>query len=45
MGRSLEPLLRFMSQWGHANRTALVAAVENLAHASGQAASELRAAE
>jgi DNA-binding HxlR family transcriptional regulator len=32
MGRSLEPLLRFMSQWGHTNRAALVAAVENLAH-------------
>jgi DNA-binding HxlR family transcriptional regulator len=23
-GRSLEPLLRFMSEWGHANRAALV---------------------
>jgi DNA-binding HxlR family transcriptional regulator len=34
MGRSLEPLLRFMSQWGHANRGALVAAVERLARAS-----------
>src|ERR1700734_2001307 len=44
VGRSLEPLLRFMSQWGHANRAALVAAVENLAHTSGQAASKLRAA-
>ena len=45
MGRSLEPLLRFMSQWGHANRAALVEAIESLAHTSGQAASELRAAE
>ena len=34
-GRSLEPLLRFMSHWGHANRAALVAAVENTStHAS-----------
>jgi DNA-binding HxlR family transcriptional regulator len=32
MGRSLEPLLRFMSQWGHANRASLVAAIESLAH-------------
>jgi DNA-binding HxlR family transcriptional regulator len=31
MGRSLEPLLRFMSQWGHANRALLVTAIENLA--------------
>jgi HxlR-like helix-turn-helix len=31
MGRSLEPLLRFMSQWGHANRVLLVAAIERLA--------------
>jgi DNA-binding HxlR family transcriptional regulator len=45
MGRSLEPLLRLMSQWGHANRAALVEAIENLAHTSEQAASELRAAE
>jgi DNA-binding HxlR family transcriptional regulator len=45
LGRSLEPLLRLMSQWGHANRAALVEAIENLAHTSGQAASELRAAE
>jgi DNA-binding HxlR family transcriptional regulator len=30
-GRSLEPLLRFMSQWGHANRDALVAAIQSLA--------------
>jgi DNA-binding HxlR family transcriptional regulator len=30
-GRSLEPLLRFMSQWGHANRGALVAALQSLA--------------
>jgi DNA-binding HxlR family transcriptional regulator len=28
MGRSLEPLLNFMSQWGHANRASLVEAVE-----------------
>jgi DNA-binding HxlR family transcriptional regulator len=45
MGRSLEPLLRLMSQWGHVNRAALVEAIENLAHTSEQAASELRAAE
>lgn len=45
MGRSLEPLLRLMSQWGHANRAALVEAIENLAHTSEQAASELRAVE
>jgi DNA-binding HxlR family transcriptional regulator len=32
LGRSLEPLLRFMSEWGHANRTTMVAAVETLAH-------------
>jgi hypothetical protein len=32
MGRSLEPLLRLMSQWGHANRASLVAAIERLAH-------------
>jgi DNA-binding HxlR family transcriptional regulator len=32
MGRSLEPLLRFMSQWGHANRASLVAAIARLAH-------------
>jgi DNA-binding HxlR family transcriptional regulator len=31
MGRSLEPLLRFMSQWGHTNRGALVAAIQSLA--------------
>lgn len=31
MGRSLEPLLRFMSQWGHANRAALVEAIEDYA--------------
>jgi DNA-binding HxlR family transcriptional regulator len=38
MGRSLEPLLRFMSQWGHANRALLVAAIENLAHVPSDAA-------
>src|SRR5580704_14338696 len=32
MGRSLEPLLRFMRDWGHANRAPLVAAIESLAH-------------
>jgi DNA-binding HxlR family transcriptional regulator len=32
MGRSLEPLLRVMSEWGHGNRAALVAAVR---HAAG----------
>ena len=31
MGRSLEPLLTFMSQWGHANRASLVEAIETLA--------------
>src|SRR5580692_8683220 len=34
MGRSLEPLLRFMSEWGHANRALMVAGIENLAPAS-----------
>ena len=29
VGRSLEPLLRFMSDWGHANRALMVAAIEN----------------
>lgn len=38
MGRSLEPLLRFMSQWGHANRALLVAAIENLARVPSDAA-------
>jgi DNA-binding HxlR family transcriptional regulator len=37
MGRSLEPLLRFMSQWGHANRASLVAAIESLAHTPADA--------
>jgi DNA-binding HxlR family transcriptional regulator len=31
MGRSLEPLLRFMSEWGHANRALMVGAIESLA--------------
>jgi DNA-binding HxlR family transcriptional regulator len=31
LGRSLEPLLRFMSDWGHANRDALVAALHRSA--------------
>jgi DNA-binding HxlR family transcriptional regulator len=30
MGRSLEPLLLFMSQWGHANRSQLAAAIETV---------------
>jgi DNA-binding HxlR family transcriptional regulator len=34
MGRSLEPLLRFMSDWGHANRALMVATVESLARAT-----------
>jgi DNA-binding HxlR family transcriptional regulator len=34
MGRSLEPLLHFMSEWGHANRGALVAAVTGFAAAA-----------
>jgi DNA-binding HxlR family transcriptional regulator len=34
LGRSLEPLLRFMSEWGHANRASTVAAVESLARAT-----------
>jgi DNA-binding HxlR family transcriptional regulator len=34
LGRSLEPLLRFMSEWGHANRALMVAAIENLARAT-----------
>jgi DNA-binding HxlR family transcriptional regulator len=33
LGRSLEPLLRLMSEWGHANRSTMVATVESLAHA------------
>jgi DNA-binding HxlR family transcriptional regulator len=35
-GRSLEPLLRFMSEWGHANRTALVEALRQTAAATEQ---------
>jgi DNA-binding HxlR family transcriptional regulator len=31
LGRSLEPLLRFMSEWGHGNRPALVAAMRHAA--------------
>jgi DNA-binding HxlR family transcriptional regulator len=38
MGRSLEPLLRLMSQWGHAHRAALVEAVKDLAHGRGHLA-------
>src|SRR5580698_1253505 len=38
MGRSLEPLLRFMSEWGHANRAVLVAAIKRLARVSSDAA-------
>jgi DNA-binding HxlR family transcriptional regulator len=38
MGHSLEPLLRFMSEWGHANRALLVAAIENLARVPSDAA-------
>jgi len=34
MGRSLEQLLRFMSEWGHANRGSVVAAIESLARAN-----------
>ena len=34
LGRSLEPLLRFMSEWGHANRALMVAAIESLARAT-----------
>ena len=34
MGRSLEPLLRFMSEWGHANRTLMVAGIESVARAT-----------
>jgi DNA-binding HxlR family transcriptional regulator len=34
MGFSLEPLLRFMSDWGHANRPALVAAVRRAGDAA-----------
>ena len=35
-GRSLEPLLRFMSEWGHANRAALVEALRQTAAATEQ---------
>ena len=38
LGRSLEPLLRFMSGWGHANRALMVAAVESLARAAADEA-------
>ena len=31
LGRSLEPLLRFMSEWGNANRASMVAGIESLA--------------
>ena len=31
MGRSLEPLLRFMSEWGHDNRASLTEAVRQAA--------------
>ncbi|MFO1024983.1 MAG: helix-turn-helix domain-containing protein [Acetobacteraceae bacterium] len=31
MGRSLEPLLRFMSDWGHGNRARLVSAINRAA--------------
>src|SRR6202521_6017110 len=34
LGRSLEPLLRFMSERGHANRAWMVVAIESLARAS-----------
>jgi DNA-binding HxlR family transcriptional regulator len=34
LGRSLEPLLRFMSEWGHANRASMVAGIESLAGAN-----------
>ena len=34
MGRSLEPLLQFMSEWGHANRASMVAGIESLARAA-----------
>jgi DNA-binding HxlR family transcriptional regulator len=34
MGRSLEPLLQFMSEWGHANRASMVAGIESLARAT-----------
>ena len=33
-GRSLEPLLRFMSEWGHANRAALVEVLRQTAAAT-----------
>ncbi len=33
LGRSLEPLLRFMSQWGHANRASVVASIKAQADA------------
>jgi len=34
LGRSLGPLLRFMSEWGHANRASMAAAIESLARAT-----------
>jgi len=42
MGRSLEPLLRFMSEWGHGNRAALVSALH---HAAADAPTLAEAAE
>jgi DNA-binding HxlR family transcriptional regulator len=35
LGRSLEPLLRFMSEWGHANRDTMIAAIRSLAGDTG----------
>jgi DNA-binding HxlR family transcriptional regulator len=34
LGRSLEPLLRFMSEWGNANRALTVAGIESAAGAT-----------
>jgi len=42
MGRSLEPLLRFMSEWGHGNLAALVSALH---HAAADAPTLAEAAE
>ena len=39
LGRSLEPLLRLMSEWGHANRASMVARIEALARATVDEAS------
>jgi DNA-binding HxlR family transcriptional regulator len=38
LGRTLEPLLQFMSEWGNANRAVMVAGIESLPAATGDEA-------